>query len=471
MCASLSPQAQPTGSPLSARPLKRDNVASSLAPHSNNRSPFSSPKGGRKFPRPSDNKSPSPQAGRVFPKPSEAKSPPPANSSEERKSEMRTGKGGGAPVPGQFVARRGAGVKPPGNQQEGEEEGGKPALPGKPMSVHDRIKMWKKPEDKGSSSSNGDQNQLAPPLKKVAEGVSPMTGRKLKKEISVTDLIKNYHGGSGSSGGEREERTLSPDRKPFLPPKPPGASPKHTVTAKSPQLERRRIEQVPQDAPPPSLPSRRATEKPPLRQDPAWKKPATEEPPKPAWQKREEEREAPKPQPVQRKEEAKDTRPAWKKPAEETKDTRPAWKKPAEETKDTRPAWKKPAEEAKDTRPAWKKPAEEAKDTRPAWKKPAEETKHSRPAWKKPAEEAKDTRPAWKKPAEEAPKPHQRWKAEEEIARAQPPWKQREEQKSEPPVPPVPPPAPPAEVEFRDEQTESGTESPSMARKRSFTYK
>ena len=427
--ASLSPQAQPTGSPLSARPLKRDNVASSLAPHSNNRSSSASPKGGRKFPRPSDNKSPSPQAGRVFPKPLEAKSPPPANSSEERKSEMRTGKGGGAPVPGQFVARRGAGVKPPGNQQEGEEEGGKPALPGKPMSVQDRIKMWKKPEDKGSSSSNGDQNQLAPPPKEVSVGISPMTGRKLKKETSVTDLIKSYHGGSGSSGGEREERTLSPDRKPFLPPKPPGASPKHTVTAKSPQLQRRRIEQVPQDAPPPNLPSRRATEKPPLRQDPAWKKPATEEPAKPAWQKREEEREAPKPQPVQRKEEAKDTRPAWKKPAEEAKDTRPAWNP------------------AKDTRPAWKKPAEEAKDTRPAWKKPAEE--------------AKDTRPAWKNPAEEAPK---RWKAEEEIARAQPPWKQREEQKSEPPVPP-------AKVECRDEQTESGTESPSMTRKMSFTYK
>lgn len=273
--------------------------------------------GGRKIPGSSDNTSHTPQfpvqannslsssQERVFPKPSEMKT-------------NRTG----FPVPGKFVGRQ----NPPSPRahEEEEERTSKPIVSGKPLSVMERIKLLKKPAgDEGGSS---DEKSGPPP--RPPDGFSPQSGRRMKKESSVSDLIKTYHSNGNSNG---EKRTTSPEQKPFLPPKPAGVSPKHVTNEKSPHLKRRPIGQ--QNAPPPALPDRTDQslgESSPARQVPHWRKtPAQEQEPV---------------RPVQQREE----QPVWKRGGEEA-DSQPSWKKAAEEREQPKPPqrWKRKEEESR----------------------------------------------------------------------------------------------------------------------------
>ena len=330
------------------------------------------------------------------------------------------------PVPGQFVRKqRTIDVQ--------EEEGkAKPSITDKPLSVQERIKLLKKPIGQGTDNPN------RPP--KPLEGVSPLTKKKMSKESSVSDLIKNY---PGSSGGE-EERATSPEQKPFLPPKPAGPN-KQNISTVSPHLKRRPIGQ--HQAPPPALsdqPDNSSSGKLPPNQDPPWKRPPVEEkdPPRPPWQKREE---PPKPSWQKREEPPK---PSWQKREEPPK---PSWQKRDEPPK---PSWQKHEELPK---PSWQKRDEPPK---PSWQRHDNDQDTPKPSWQRTEEET------WKRKMEAERKPEvplkkvseerqplsvqQRWKAmEEEPSRAPPPWKQREEtkpelpRKSESPVPPLPPTDPP----------------------------
>lgn len=311
----------------------------------------------------SDRKSPSPQSGfridsNIF---SSGKFPKP--------SEMNANKAGRvAPVPGKFVRKHGTTI------EVQEEEGkAKPSIADKPLSVQERIKLLKKPVGQGT------ENLTRPP--KPTEGVSPLTKKKMSKESSVSDLIKNYPG----SSGEGEGRATSPEQKPFLPPKPAGPNPNQNISTVSPHLKRRPIGQ--HQAPPPALPDRpdnSSSGKPPPSQDPPWKRPPAEEKdrPKSPWQKREE---------------------------------------------PSKPSWQRHDNDQERPKPPWQRTEEEP------WKRKIEAERKPEVPMKKTSEER------------QPPSVQQRWKAmEEESSRAPPPWKQREEtkpelpRKSESPVPPLP---------------------------------
>ena len=282
---------------------------------------------------------------------------------------------------GKFVGKQAPTPRPAAAGRTGEDErtSRPPPVSDKPLSVMDRIKLLKKPAS--GEGDGGDGKSGHPP--KLTDGFSPLSGRRMKKDSSVTDLIKNYHSNS-NGGSDGEARPTSPEQKPFLPPKPPGVSPIHSAKEKSPLLTRRPIGQ--QNAPPPSLPERTdrssSSESSPARHVPHWKK-------TPSQEQHESGRHGAQ--------------------------------------KEEQPAWKRGAEE----QPAWKRGAEE----QPAWKRGAEE----QPAWKRGPEVA-DSQPSWKKAAEEREQPKRWKKKEQEGSRAVPQFKPREENRPELPPPATPPP-------------------------------
>lgn len=260
------------------------------------------------------------------------------------------------PVPGKFVRKQ-------GTSEVQEEEGKiKPSIADKPLSVQERIKLLKKPIGQDTD------NQIRPP--KPPEGISPLTKKKMTKESSVTDLIKNYPG----SSAEGEGRATSPEQKPFLPPKPAGANHKQNISTVSPHLKRRPIGQ--HQAPPPALPERpdhSSGVKPPTSQDPPWKRlPAEErEPPKPSWQKREDPPKA-----------------SWQKHDNGHDKPKPPWQKPEEEP------WKRKMEAEKKPDLPMKKVSEERQPliVQQRWKAVEEEASRAPPSWSQ-REEAKPELP------------------------------------------------------------------------------
>ena len=194
--------------------------------------------------------------------------------------------GGGSPVPGKFLGR--AGLRPVGGagKSEEKEESSKPAVSNQPMSIQERIKLLNK-----KPGPTAEETEVRKPPPKPADGVSPCTGRKMTRDNSVSDLIKSYHSGGGSTGGTsssegERSRPMSPEAKPSIPAKPSALSPKHSNTSdRSPHIKRKPLGQ--QLGPAPSLPERRAAAALP------WKKGVEEEAEpvkRPPWQTEERER-------------------------------------------------------------------------------------------------------------------------------------------------------------------------------------
>ena len=168
---------------------------------------------------------------------------------------------------GQFVARKGLAHNGPAKPGGREEQ--KPlhsTNPNKPMSIQERIKLLKKnqEEEEEEEEEEGGARQLTPPPKPVGD-VSPLSGRKMKKQSSVKDLMKKY----GNSSDERE--CVSPEDKPSRPPK-PSLSPKHgggvVSPAHGPKVFQRRQVELPEEDIAPERPAE--TAKPPPSRRSGW---------------------------------------------------------------------------------------------------------------------------------------------------------------------------------------------------------
>ena len=99
-------------------------------------------------------------------------------------------------------------------EKAGSQSAPRPALPNKPLSVQERIRQLKQ-------GAVGQQSTKQPGL---APGpppgdISPMSGRRVERKESVSELTRRY-GSSGSGGGSDEEsgRSTTPV-KPLQPPK------------------------------------------------------------------------------------------------------------------------------------------------------------------------------------------------------------------------------------------------------------
>ena len=144
--------------------------------------------------------------------PSKKESNPKLSSVPESKSSM-----------GRFIGQRKEEVAgktearsdPAATEKTGGQSAPRPALPNKPLSIQERIRKLK---HGGVGGQQGAMQPGSPPGPPPGD-ISPLSGRRVERKKSVSELTRRY-GSSSSGGGSDEEsgRSTTPV-KPLRPPK------------------------------------------------------------------------------------------------------------------------------------------------------------------------------------------------------------------------------------------------------------